>query len=321
MTKIIKILAVNFLIFIFLIASFEIITYFVCLKHYKETKVSILPLPKFKYMCYPPIHQTDIITFFDGTNNTDRGRLPDGTDYNGIPIVIFGCSFAYGWGLKPNQTFSYKLSEILKRPVYNRAVSGQSFQEMYYQTKKLIFYDLVKKSDTVIYVLMDDHFRRMYVNSVNVLFSEVLLHYDIKDNNELVYERYSNPLKNLFNSLYTVKVIKEKYINYFLNKPENAEKITDDALLYFIKSRENLEEKWGEKINFYVLFYGNIPYSDILKDKLQKNDFMILDTKEMTEENLYDTKYFSKEISHPSEDAWDLLTPIVAKEIIENEPK
>lgn len=318
MNKIIKTLAVNFAILLFLLVCTEIITYFVCLKHFKSSMAAIFKAPKFQYVLHPYINQADIVNFFDGTDNRTRGRLPDGLQYDGVPIVIFGCSFAHGWGLNPNQTFSYKLADILKRPVYNRAVPGQSVQEMYYQSDKNIFYDTIKKSDTVIYVLYEDHYRRMYTKALNVLYPEVLLHYDIK-NNDLIYENYLNPLKNLFNSLYTVKVLREKYTKYFINNPQNADKITNDTMLYFIKTRDNLENRWGDKVKFYVLFYGDILYSEKLKAKLRENNFIPWETKELTSENLFSSKYNSKEISHPTEAAWDLLTPFVAERILEGE--
>lgn len=43
---------------------------------------------------------------------------------NKKPVVIFGCSFAYGEYLKDNQTFGYKLSKQTGRTVYNFAYSG-----------------------------------------------------------------------------------------------------------------------------------------------------------------------------------------------------
>ena len=46
-------------------------------------------------------------------------RDPFGVNYKRNPIVMFGCSYGFGSPLNPEQTLAYKLSEMLKRPVYN----------------------------------------------------------------------------------------------------------------------------------------------------------------------------------------------------------
>ena len=51
-------------------------------------------------------------------------RKPDNENFKNPPILLFGCSFAYGEYLAQNQTFSYKLSKLLNSPVYNRAIPG-----------------------------------------------------------------------------------------------------------------------------------------------------------------------------------------------------
>lgn len=40
------------------------------------------------------------------------------------PIVVMGCSYAFGQGLKEKQTFYYKLSKKAKRPVINWSIGG-----------------------------------------------------------------------------------------------------------------------------------------------------------------------------------------------------
>ena len=46
-------------------------------------------------------------------------RLKFGTNYSSNPILIFGCSYSYGHGLKKEESFPYILSNTTKRPVYN----------------------------------------------------------------------------------------------------------------------------------------------------------------------------------------------------------
>ena len=54
---------------------------------------------------------------------------------------------------------------------------------------------------------------------------------------------------------------------------------------------------------------------DYLIPKLQKNNFKIITTDELTKENLNDDKYHSPENYHPTEDAWDLITPLFAEKL------
>ena len=55
------------------------------------------------------------------------------------PIVLFGCSFAAGSGLKDDETLSARISQLTNRSVYNRGDEGLGPQMMLYQlqTKKI----------------------------------------------------------------------------------------------------------------------------------------------------------------------------------------
>ena len=51
-------------------------------------------------------------------------RLDFGAEYTKNPVLVFGCSYSYGHGLKREQTFPYLLSEYTKRPVLNLSNCG-----------------------------------------------------------------------------------------------------------------------------------------------------------------------------------------------------
>ena len=315
-----KYIIINFLIFTALFFAFDYFIYFIHAKNFVPNKTAGNKPPSFGYKLKPYVNIACIDNFFNGESNLTSGRFPDGLEYKSKPIILFGCSFAFGAHLEKDQTFSHKLSEILKRPVYNRAVSGQSFQEMYYQIKQNIFYKQVPKSDTVIYIMMFDHYRRTYVYTTDILSKSFLVHYDVKKPKRLVLEKYSNPITNLLKILYISKMINTKYYHHFVNSPKNSEKVTDDALLYFIKTRNLLEQRWNNKINFIVIFYGdNILYSDLLREKLENYDFKVLETKELTDVDLDTPEYKIENDGHPNEKAWNLLTPLIAEKISEME--
>lgn len=168
--KVFKIIFINILIFILVLAITEIsiLSYKVFVK--KEYNIKNYMLGN--YSMY------DDFRFDDSDNNGGSGRLPDkNVNLNNPSIVIFGCSFAYGQYLKQNQIFSYKLSQALNCPVYNRARSGMGLNFMYYQTTKDSFYNEIPKPDTVIYVMIDDIFRRMYTTMFGLNDIEYVLRY------------------------------------------------------------------------------------------------------------------------------------------------
>lgn len=310
MIKTFKLILINILIFILLFFLSEYIVYFFCIK---TNPVGDNPPQKFHYLLRnPDIYIDDISNFFNGKSNNSFGRLPVGQEYNTTPITLFGCSYAFGQGLEPNQTFGYKLSELLKRPVYNRAVPGQSFQEMYYQSSNKNFYRQVPPCDTVIYIMMTDNIRRLYTNifDMNVLGNYFMLHYDIKDG-QLIYQDYSNPIMNFIKSLYIVKLLHLKFTYLYVTNPKNQQKIADDTVLYFTETRKNLENKWKKKIKFYILFYQDkFLYSDLLKEKLEYNGFRVVELYKLTKENINSDKYKIQNDVHPNEAAWDLITPL-----------
>lgn len=65
---------------------------------------------------------------FDIENIKYKFRF-SGQKYTKPPILIYGCSYGYGAGLKDNEHFGYILSEQAKRPVYNFSLEAQGIQQ------------------------------------------------------------------------------------------------------------------------------------------------------------------------------------------------
>ena len=280
---------------------------------------------KFKYTIKYPDKIYYLKDFFNKNNLIDIreefGRNPDGLEYkNKTPIIIFGCSFAYGAYLKYDQTFSYKLAHLLKRPVFNRSFRGESFEFMYYQVADKInssfFFNDVPPSDEVIYILIPDHFRRSFVFIDNICGTSQRLHYSYK-NKTFYLENYNNKFFNLLKSFYITKLLNNLYVNKYLFSDKNIDKVTDIVLQYFIYTRKILQERWNKDIRFTVIFYcvNNNKHAMSLRKKLEKNNFIVIDTNELTDENLYSEKYLADDGAHPSEKAWELLTPLIIKRL------
>ncbi len=276
------------------------------------------PIPGFEYYIDKPyVMFTEFDGFFSGKDNFFSGRLPVGLKYyDKKPIVLFGDSYMYGQYLKPEQSFHYKLSEAIKRPVYNRAVSGTAFATMYYQVDSEYsdnFYREVPPSDTVFYLVINHHWwRTLALGDTYVLGKLYYMRYTPK-HGKLVMDNYKNKFYNFIKSSYTIRYLNLKYIDWYLTKGNSAEKLTNLALTYFKETRRVLEEKWNTKIKFVVVFYQtpNIIHSELLKNKLKANGFVVIDTNELTNEDLNSEKYMMKNNLHPTEAAWDLLTPLI----------
>ncbi len=268
------------------------------------------PIQVFKYMPYHPPYMENLKGYFKGGNNTYEGRAPVGEEYTKPPIVIFGCSYAYGQYLEPNQTFSYKLSKLTQRPVYNRALPGAAFPLMYFQSTSDALYNEVKAPQDVIYVMIRHHWVRSLLYYFDVLDVFDMPHYKIK-NNKLILDNYDGVFFNFIKSTYLAKHLNHIWAYNYVNNPKNKNKIVDMAVLYFIQSRKEMEKRWNKKINFTVVLYNdyNILYKDELTKKLKENGFNVINTDDLTKEDLKSDKYIMKENNHPSEKAWDLLIP------------
>ena len=306
--KILYILSVNLAILILLIFISDLIVF----NYYNKTYNNVYNRWGFKYLIKAD-YMINLETYFDGSNNVYRGRLPDGLEYSSNkPIVLFGCSYTHGEALNYNQTFSYKLAHSLHRPVYNRAIPGHGIQHMYWQTSNKSFYNSVPPADDVFFVIIDHHYFRMLAYFLDVLCHNFNVHYS-KKNNGFVLDNKNNYLLNILKSSYTFKLLNIKYSYYYINQPKNAEKLTDEALWFFVKTRENLEKNWNKKFNFTIIFYNDIHYEDLLIKKLKANNFNVIVLSDLTNENLFDKKYFSDKTYHPKEATWDLLTPLIIK--------
>lgn len=130
MKRFFKILLIDIIIISVLFGIFEAIAFHSEQKFRSKENTDIKIGYKLKYYDWDE-HYPYIVKF--------NMRKPFGTQYKKEPIAVFGCSYAYGYKLKDEQSFGYKLSEYTKRPVYNRAYSGLSIQHSYTNLKEKIF--------------------------------------------------------------------------------------------------------------------------------------------------------------------------------------
>ncbi|MCR5261778.1 MAG: hypothetical protein K6C94_08070 [Candidatus Gastranaerophilales bacterium] len=309
--KILLYIAVNIVLILLIIFLCDICLYSSYLKSKNDFSLkNLIDIYKIDF-----IYQNDSKEYFSGGDNLClKGRAPEGLQYKKSPILIFGCSFAYGHYLDNEYTFSHRLAEDLKRPVYNRAFCGAGFQHMYKQSLSENFFSNVPPSDTVIYVLIGEHFRRMFGETFTIYDNFINTHYNFTES-EFVEDDYNNTLTKLIKKSPVMKWGRNRIFDYYLKNEKFYENISDEALAYFIKTRENLENKWKKKVKFIVFVYAGSKLDAYLIPKLKENGFIVITMQDLTKEDIFFEKYISKENLHPTKEAWDLVTPLFINEM------
>ena len=75
--------------------------------------------------------------FYTKVSFDNYGRFSKHPNLNTKGIAVLGDSFAMGWGVNDNETFSAILEKKINRPVYNLAVSGYGNKRELIILKKL----------------------------------------------------------------------------------------------------------------------------------------------------------------------------------------
>ncbi len=239
-------------------------------------------------------------------------------------IIIFGCSYAYGYIFENEQTISYVLSKYSKRPIYNRAINGFGIQHAIYQLRdENIYNDIKTKPKYVFFVLMDclGHLSRLYNTAFpNILSDEYFLTYE-KRGNELVEKK---PFLNLYFNLAVFRHIQNILSNKRIEKKltENPEKEDFDLFIFHFKTLNNLiKQKWSDENSkeypklIILAFEEN--KKELWEDELKKEGIDVIDIADaIGVHDLSDTKkgYFEPEIAgHPNAKVWTALMPYLKK--------
>ena len=305
-----KIILINILIIILVLFSFEL---FIWINKNLELENDNLNQSKWRPF-RPHFFEQEYILDIDSFPNKQGnwGRAPEGLEYPNKPIVLFGCSFTYGMFLEKEQTFSYKLSHLTKRPTYNRALTGWGIQHMLYQCGFYKFYTTIPEPEYVIFTYIDDHLRRLHtlsISSYDLLTQDQYLRYKEK-NNKLTPIKNENKLISFLKATYIIREIHSQYIRKKIFINNNRKNSILFAVKHFKLSKERMQKHW-KNTKYIVIFYDT--ENEFLKSELEKIGYTVITTKELTTENLQEEKYL--EYKHPTEEAWNLLTPLIAEKL------
>lgn len=189
------------------------------------------------------------------------------------PIVLFGFSNVYGLNLTPQETISFNIGKITKRPVYNRAKAESSLNHMYYQLSNDDFYKIVKKPEIIFYFYSPKQFMLM---NHKLDFCQHDIYYKLKRGRLIKYENIP-----LYKKSYLMSAI-----NRFIFRKGYFKNIyyTTDAKLFetlLIESKKEAQKHWGDNIKFVIV--KCFDSDNILEDKifinLSKQGFVIFELK------------------------------------------
>lgn len=231
------------------------------------------------------------------------------------PILIFGCSYAYGYKLDDNSTFSYRLGELTGRPVYNRARPGMGPQYTLYLLKNEDFYKTVPKPEYVIYVLNKWHIERAI--SGHHFRQNRYVFYKPNTTNKAAGLLVRDSVKEFLYRSYLIYIIKT-YLGL-----TTFEQIIQDTMplkLHLLEIKRQINSHWGEDVKVVLLIYERPQAIEGLiapiLPELKNEGFIIVNINDLSNKDFKNPQYtLSKSDGHPNSRSWKELTPLIVKKL------
>lgn len=293
----------------FVIVSVEMISLF---QLYNKNKI---PLSNFTQVSGNESVMRDFLSYKMPTTyyGKDFIRPIEYKNNNKRPIVLFGCSYTEGFGLEENQTFSYKLSNYTNRTVYNFGQSGTGIQNLYYLLSDENFVNSIpKNTEYIIFILIPDHFPRLYRYRIWIGTHVHTLRYKIK-NDKLVEDKLHF---RLLHSFFTSVVVE----NFISDRKFQNRKNRDKLFLKLFEESDKIIKKELPKTKFVILCYSNTLWDFPIKSELELlrktiPDVTIIDLNDYFPELYNSSEYCISDGFHPNEKAWDLIVPFVSQKL------
>lgn len=236
------------------------------------------------------------------------------------PVVTIGCSYTEGAGLEDNQTFAAKLNKLTGRTTYNRGVSGTGPQMVYRQLIDKDFKTDVPDAEYVIYTFIHHHLYRQFQTMFCPYSSEINLQYTLK-NGKLTEK--SNPFWFMYWSF-----LLKTYFEYQTNVHYEQE-FTKNLPMFscFLK---NSVEKMHELYPNSKFVLVEFPQSDLCSDNYEEGMYELtpenikmiedlgiiyINASKLAGHRFCEKKYRLPDNDHPSEAAWDELTPKIVEKL------
>ncbi len=315
MKKIFLILSINILLICSVLLLFEYLSYerykkiFINANCRKNITEKDHPTAKIEYP------YTTKMRLFKIDDYERDYRKPLGKNLNKKSIVIFGCSTAYGENLNENQTLSYKLYKIIKKPVYNRAYSGWAPQHMLCQLRMKNFYSEIGNPQYFIFIYRPDHKRRLFQPQWYLYSIETCPRF--KEKNGKLEE--IKPFLYKFWGLYSVRHIQELYEKYVSLNPKNEEKTLKLLNMIFEESNRLTKQHFPKSKFIIIKYQDNQTMSEkekVMWKKIEKSGIKIIDAEKLLKDNPEKQIYKLPDYDgHPNEKVWNIIAPNLAKEL------
>jgi hypothetical protein len=217
----------------------------------------------------------------------DFGRRTVHQTYNKTNknLILFGCSITFGSGLDSNQTLQYLLYRKLGNyNVYNYATPGYGTQQMHALLQEnRIPTEITNASNTVIYVYIDDHVRRVS-GSLSAFWTRDYPYYYIDNKGALAREGSFRTGRRATTKIYDSILSLENY-DYFLKLINFDLPLRSHIQIELVHRLIHESKKISEKqldADFYVLFHPESSNSDEaqqLKRILERDGIKTIDVK------------------------------------------
>ncbi len=286
--KKVGIILVNLILLVFIIIGAEYYSYLEANKYFAEAV---------------PYFRKKVDTTVETLKEDYNMRKPCGLNYGKKPILIYGCSVAYGFALQEEESFGNQLSEFTKRPVYNFGMSAKGLQHAYYLMKN--DEKISPAPEYVFYVFINDHFRRMFIDC-NKIDNLNYLTYRAKRGDLIENEQGS-----LSDKSYLVSNIKN--MTYYGLKNIFKKQIFDFFKIYLISMKNEVNRNYPNA-KFVLINYDNGYFSELTSQRVAEIEKEGIDVVLLNEEfndklkmDSYKNPVEKDIFRHPNGKAWKLV--------------
>ncbi len=225
-------------------------------------------------------------------------------------IVYTGCSFAYGQGLKEEETVSYRTAQLVKNPVYNLGIISKAVNTLIAMLKNGVFEEKVNIDPAVvIYIYADFHIMRLVIPNMPYESNEFL--YKIK--NEKLERKKPPFIISRFPLLSSVR--EWMYYILFENSNSYKEYLKKLLKLHFIELKNILDEKYNNVKLIIFVYYDSPLFEEIAQDLQTQGIIIIRSSHDLgLDINLADKQYQLQD-GHPNKKVWEIVTPKLVEKI------
>ena len=300
--KIIKIIFINIIIFIFLAGIVELFYYYSYKwagTEYFDRMIKTIPADKYYSMLYSnkPVKNALVEKFREDKNITSDKK----------PILFMGCSFTYGDGLDEDETVSAIMAKLTGRPVYNRGGRGWGLSQFYYQSKLSQLYKTVKEPEYIIYTYISQQSGRLDKYKIEPYCVEFQPKYKI------VKGKLKEQKPKFFDHLYFIQEYQKKYA---YNKIFPHIIKDSEIKLYFTEAEKEFHKHWKDT-KMVILLYPEKEneFNSEIWDELKEENYIVIKLEDLVDVDLTKPEYKVKDSFHPNEKAWEIILPKVIKEL------